>query len=64
MWILRLLLLTSVLSSFAALSDDGGFVDPNGGGAMDPNGAASEVGSAIDPDGVRVCYSGCVDPNG
>ena len=64
MWILRLLLLTSLLSSFALAIDQGGLIDPNGGGAMDPNGGASEVGSAIDPDGARVCYTACVDPNG
>lgn len=66
MIVLRLLALFSLLAtlSFAALTEDGPFIDPNGrsagtidgGGAMDPNGQ----GSGIDPNG----YTGCVDPNG
>jgi hypothetical protein len=63
MWILRLLLLSSLLASSALFTDQGSGIDPNGGGAMDPNGG-SNVGSAIDPDGARLCYSACVDPNG
>ena len=56
MSIIRLLALLSLLCAltFAARSEEGGHLDPNGrtsssdgGGAMDPNGR----GSAIDPNG-------------
>ena len=65
MWILRLLLLASLLLSL----EEGGYVDPNGastsgGGAMDPNGGTTAVGSGIDPDGAHICYTACIDPNG
>ena len=64
MTIFRLFALISLLTAlpFAAASDDGPYIDPNGrassidgGGAMDPNGVASSE---------RNCYSACLDPNG
>ncbi|HEV7240421.1 MAG TPA: hypothetical protein VGQ36_14370 [Thermoanaerobaculia bacterium] len=55
MLFLRLLLIASLFTSvghvFALLTDEGGFVDPNGGGAMDPNGVATDDGPFIDPNG-------------
>ncbi len=68
MLFLRLLLIASLFTSvghvFALLTDEGGYVDPNGGGAMDPNGLEADEGPYVDPNGVRVCYTACVDPNG
>lgn len=64
--LLALLSLSAALSFTLLATDDGGFVDPNGGavqnggGAMDPNGATSDSGPGMDPNG----YTGCIDPNG
>jgi len=64
MWIIGVFLLTSFLSGMTMLTEDGPYVDPNGGGAMDPNGIVSDGGPGMDPNGGQACYTGCVDPNG
>jgi hypothetical protein len=68
MWVLRLLLLASLVAPVGLVTDDTAHLDPNGyqeaGWGIDPNGITTDDGPGIDPDGAQLCYSACLDPNG
>ena len=56
--LLRLLFVLS-LAAALALTDDGPFIDPNGGAAF-----ATDQGSGIDPNGASIDRGLGMDPNG